>query len=150
MRTFFLLLLSVGVLLLNSCEQCYNERFCRDMMGQRPGTVVALMGTPTSCSTLNGVTEYIWHEDRSYDEWVTTAGHETKWKDKKGRKHTEWVPAQSYLEHHDRFAVMRIRFINNRAVSYDCDSAGDMCNYFVPQQYIERYRAEDAAKRQSR
>lgn len=142
-----LLTATAAAFLMNACENCYCDRFAEEMMGKNPATLCTLLGAPTSINRAGGVDEYIWYVDKSYDTTHTTPGHSETWFDKKGKLHEEWEPATVTSEHVVRYAKMSIRFSGNRAVGYSNDDEGGMCNYWVPQSYINRYRQEDKMKK---
>lgn len=147
MRMKHLLLAAAAAFLVNACENCYNDRFGAEMMGKHPSTICSLLGTPTSIGQAGGIEEYVWYADKSYDTTHTTPGHSETWYDKKGVRHETWEPATVTSEHVVRYSRLSIRFSGNRAVSYSFDDEGGMCNYWVPQSYINRYKQEDKMKK---
>ncbi|MFI3242961.1 MAG: hypothetical protein R3Y56_01755 [Akkermansia sp.] len=150
-KTIFLSLASaLAMLVLNSCAQCYNDRFAQSMIGLPADTLVATIGTPTQVQQVGNTTTYTWFTDDSYTSSYTRPERETVWRDDEGRKHREWYPAEVVNTFHDRKANLTFICQNGRVVNYQSSFTGDMCNSFIPQQYIQQFVAEDEAARAAR
>lgn len=144
-RVFHAVALLVALGSLVSCAaKCYGERFCRELMGQAPEEVIALVGTPTRSSSSAGVQTLEWAYDGTYSRLVP--GFYDPWW---GCCHPRpffapAMPPYMELETVPRVAMMRINFVKNKAVSYNTYFCGaGMCNFFVPPPLISRYREED-------
>lgn len=146
MNLRFATVLLGAALLVSSCETCYDNRFAQELMGHNPDTVCAIVGMPTRVSNVGNMTEYVWYVDKSYDYISTTPGSVETSEDIFGKKRTDFTLPTVQVNHVTRYAKLAVRFIGNRAVSYDT-SDSDMCNYWVPQSYINRYKQEDQQRK---
>ena len=145
MKTLFITIAALSLLSLSSCIQCYNERFCNDMIGRNIDTAITLMGNPTSVQTNAGVTVYTWFTDQSYTSSYTRPAYEEHWRDDKGRKHAIYQPAEVVTNYNSQKAEITFMCQNGTIVNYNCNSDYNMCNVFVPQQIIQQYIAADEA-----
>ncbi len=149
-KAFLALFGALAALGLSSCAQCYNDRFAQTMIGASDGTLLATLGTPTKVQTIGNTTTYTWFTDDSYTSSYTRPGYETEWEDKHGRIHREWTPPEVVQTFHDRKANLSFICQGGHVVNYQSSFTGDMCNSFIPQQYLNQFVAEDKAARAAR
>ena len=138
---FCILLLSA---LSAACTTCYHERFCQELMGQSDTNIVFLLGAPTYEYKQGNTKVLEWSYNGTYTRVTEHPGEFDEWYDKKGRRHFSFVPPHSHEELVPRVAILRFNFVRGRAVSYSSHFEGQrMCNYFIPEHYITRYKQED-------
>lgn len=143
-----ILAVALPTLFLGSCVQCYNERFGQDMIGASEAEVVAMMGAPTSSSTVAGITTLTWAIDESYTSTYTRDGYMEEWRDRDGVKHTVFRPAETVPVYNSRKANLSFMCQNGRVINYQTSGDYQMCNSLVPNSVIQNYKAADeAAKR---
>lgn len=143
---------SIWALLLStffaSCTTCYHERFCHELVGRRDTDIIFLLGAPTHEYSKGNTKVLEWSYDGTYTQVTEEPGEFKEWHDKKGRHHVSFVPPHSKEELVPRVAILRFNFIRGRAVSYSSHFEGRrMCNYFIPEHYIARYKQEDKNRR---
>ncbi len=141
---------ALAAIALSSCAQCYNDRFAQTMIGASDDALIATIGTPTEVQTIGNTTTYTWFTDNSYTSSYTKPGYETEWEDKKGRIHREWTPPEVVKTYHSRKAKLSFISQGGRVVNYQSSFTGDMCNSFIPAQYLDQFVAEDKAAKAAR
>lgn len=146
----FPLLASLLVLGLNSCMQCFDERFCQDMMGQDIEQAVAVLGAPTQTQETGNITSYIWFADASYTSSHIRPARETIWVDDRDVEHREFRPAERIENFHSRKATLTLMTQGGQIINYRTASTGEMCNTFIPKQVIQQYIAADKAAKAAR
>ena len=140
-----LLLVCAGLVGLSSCTTCYSDRFCQELVDKPRGELVALLGAPTTQTHLNGVETLEWSYDGTFTREREEGGYWDTHKDKKGNKRSYYVPSKTVQETVRRVAIMRFHLVKSHVVSYSTYYEGhNMCNHFIPQECIERYRQEKA------
>lgn len=135
---------------LNSCMQCYDERFCQDMIGQDVNQAIAILGTPTQTEGAGSVTSYIWFTDASYTTSHIRPEEEKIWVDDRGVEHRTFRPAERVVDYHSRKAKLTLITQGGVITNYKTHSTGEMCNTFIPKQVIEQYIAADKAAKAAR
>lgn len=126
---------------------CYNDRFCQELIGQQEEAVVALIGEPTHVAKQGRVKILEWAFDGTYRASRVVPGFSGMWVDAFGHFHPMYAAPYMVIETVPQVATLRFSFVRGRATSYNAYFNGSgMCNYFVPPQYIERYRAEDRTR----
>lgn len=147
MRAILLILSFACIALLAACStKCYHEQFCQELIGQSAEQVIALVGEPTHVFEQGDVKILEWAYDGTYRVSRLVPGYQGPWVDRWGFFHPYYMAAPPYMviETVPQVATLRFSFVKNHAVSYNSSFNGSgMCNYFVPQNYILRYRQED-------
>lgn len=135
-------------LLLQACTTCYNERFCREMMGRSSEEVVALMGAPTREFREGQVRVLEWAHDATYRTAWLAPGHPHMWVGACGHPHVFYTPPHWVADVVPQVARLQFCFEGDRVVNFQSYfNGGGMCNFFVPPEYVARYKAEDKARR---
>ncbi len=136
------------VLLSTACTTCYNERFCQELIGQTSSQVVSIVGVPTHIYEEGKTKVMEWAYDGTYLTNYVVPGYSDTWVDRYGGIHSTFVPPYQGVSTIPQVAVLRLTFTKDRVTSYTSQfNGGGMCNHFIPQNYIDRYRAEDDARR---
>lgn len=135
-------------LFLSACKTCYNDRFGRELIGLSGLQVVTLIGVPTACYEQGDTKVMEWAYNGSYlSDWVV-AGRYDVWMHPHGTMYSAYVSPGARVDTVPQVAVLRLILEKDRVVSYTYRFHGnDMCNYFVPESFIERYKIEDKARR---
>lgn len=141
---FIPLLACAAVALLSSCTTCYNERFSQELIGKTDRELITLLGKPSSEYKRGNVLALEWAYDGTYTREDVVSGSYHSWKDKRGHRHWSYTPPYTERRTVRRVARMKINLVNGKAVSSTTYFDGHgMCNFFIPQSYIARYKAED-------
>ncbi len=148
-KHFSLALIVAGGLLLSSCATtCYNDRFCKELVGLTGDQVISILGVPTHTVEMDKTKVLEWTYDGTYQSNRVVPGHSDTWIDAYGGVHSTFVPPYERVDTIPQVAVLRLTLTNNRVTSYTSQFNGSgMCNHFIPADYIARYRTEDDAKR---
>lgn len=139
--------LACAVALLSSCTTCYNERFSQELIGKTDRELIMLLGKPSSEYKRGNVLALEWNYDGTYVREDYVGGGYDSWKDKRGRRH--WSYTAPHVEHYTvrRVARLKINLVNGKAANTSSHFEGfGMCNFFIPQSYLARYKAEDKQK----
>lgn len=149
MKHIFLFPLLAVVFFLSSCATtCYNERFCRELVGLSGEQVISILGVPTRTFEQGKVKVMEWAYDGTYQANWVVPGRADTWVDSRGGTHSTFVPPYERVDTIPQVSILRLSFTNNRVTSYTSQFNGSgMCNHFIPSSYISRYKAEDEAKR---
>ena len=148
MSKIVLTLITAFVLLSTACTTCYNERFCQELIGQTSSQVISVVGMPTHVYEEGKTKVMEWAYDGTYLTNYVVPGHSDTWVDRHGGVHSTFVPPYQGVSTIPQVAVLRLTFTKDRVTSYTTQFNGSgMCNHFIPQNYIDRYRAEDDARR---
>lgn len=143
-----LVLAAASVMLFSACTTCYNERFCQELVGLTGSQVVSILGAPTHVYEEGKTKVLEWAYDGTYQTNYVVPGHADTWVDHRGGVHSTFVPPYQNVSTIPQVAVMRLTLTDDRVTSYTSQFNGSgMCNHFVPQGYIARYRAESNARR---
>ena len=139
----------VASLFLSSCSTtCYNERFCRELVGLSGDQVISILGAPTQTIDQGKVKIMEWSYDGTYQTNWVVPGRADTWVDSRGGAHSTFVPPYERVDTVPQVAVLRLTLTGDRVTSYTSQFHGSgMCNHFIPAGYISRYEAEDNAKR---
>ena len=141
-------LLAVGLFLSSCATTCYNERFCRELVGLSGDQVISILGVPTNTVEQGKTKVMEWAYDGTYQTNWVVPGRADTWVDSRGGTHSTFVPPYERVETIPQVAVLRLTLTGNRVTSYTSQFHGSgMCNHFIPADYISRYEAEDNAKR---
>ena len=139
---------AVGLLLSSCSTTCYNERFCRELVGLSGEQIISILGVPAHTVEQGKVKVMEWAYDGTYQTNFVVPGHADTWIDSRGGTHSTFVPPYERVDTVPQVAVLRLTLTGNRVTSYTSQFNGSgMCNHFIPSSYISRYEAEDKAKR---
>ncbi len=135
-------------LLLSACSTCYNDRFCQELIGLSSIQVVSLVGVPSACYEQGDIKVMEWVYNGTYrSDWIVTGRHDV-WMHPHGFMYSAYVSPTVGVDTVPRVAMLRLTLEKDRVTSYTYQFNGnDMCNYFVPESFIERYKIEDKARR---
>lgn len=142
------MLAAVSALIVSACTTCYNERFCRDLVGMNSIQVVSILGVPTGTYEQGDTKVMEWMYNGVYlTDWAI-AVRQGVWMPHGGLMYSAYMSPGAGVESFPQFAVIRLTLVNDRVTSYSSQYRGsDMCNHFVPESYIERYKKEDNTRR---
>ena len=131
----------------SACTTCYNERFCQELIGLSSAQVVSTIGPPTQIYEQGSTKVMEWAYDGTYMTNYVVPGRADSWVDSRGGVHSTFVPPYERTSTIPRVAVLRLTLEKDHVTAYTSQFNGsDMCNHFVPESYIRRYKMEDKAR----
>lgn len=88
-----------------------------------------------------------WAYDGSYMTNYVVPGHADSWVDSRGGVHSTFVPPYEHVSTIPQVAVLRLTLDKDRVTAYTTQFNGSgMCNHFVPESFIQRYKREDKTR----
>lgn len=142
-----LLAAAFTTLIFSACTTCYNERFCQELVGLSSAQVVSTLGTPTHIYEQGSTKIMEWVYDGTYMTNYVVPGRADSWVDSRGGVHSTFVPPSERISAIPQVAVLRLTLEKDRVTAYTSQFNGsDMCNHFVPENFIRRYKMEDKAR----
>lgn len=88
-----------------------------------------------------------WAYDGTYMTNYVVPGHADSWVDARGGVHSTFVPPHEQVNTIPQVAVLRLTLEKDRVTAYTSQFNGSgMCNHFIPENYIQRYKMEDKAR----
>lgn len=130
--------------LAGACSSCYNDRFCQDLIGKTDEELVALLGKPTGEYKRGETTSMEWYYDASYNRMRVVDDFYGPWRrDRFGYMYYPYWPPYVVNETVSKMSYLQVNLVKGRVVN--CNSRfsdSGMCNFFIPENYLERYRRE--------
>ena len=146
-KKFFTLAAAAVAIAFSACTTCYNERFCQELVGLSSTQVVSTLGAPTHIYTQGSTKVLEWAYDGTYMTNYVVPGHADSWVDARGGVHSTFVPPHEQVNTIPQVAVLRLTLEKDRVTAYTSQFNGSgMCNHFIPENYIQRYKMEDKAR----